>query len=68
MVNGYDGGTRIGIFDRSVTFEQDQRREKVELETAQALGNILIGRLGIALEDGDVDAIWSRVAAEEAAA
>ncbi|MBF9059054.1 hypothetical protein HKCCSP123_07640 [Rhodobacterales bacterium HKCCSP123] len=68
MVNGYDGGTRIGIFDRSVTFEQDQRREKVELETAQALGDILIGRLGIALEDGVVDAIWSRVAAEEAAA
>lgn len=64
MVNGYDGTTRIGIFDRGATFESDGRREKADIADAAALAEILRGRLGLNLENGTLDAVWRRIAPE----
>lgn len=62
MVNGYDGATRIGVFDTVATLDDGKRREKVELTSSHALGNVLAGRLALPLEGSEVDAIWSRIA------
>lgn len=68
VINGYDGKTRIGIFDRAMTLETEGAREKSELADADALRNVLCGRLGIGIDSATVGEVWSRIAASEFAA
>lgn len=63
MVNGYDGETRIGMFDKTVTLESADRQEKIELTGAGALGDVLCGRLSLDIDRETLDALWSRIAA-----
>lgn len=57
MVNGYDGDTRIGLFDRQMT--EDGR--KSTLRDAEGLGHVLRRRLALKLDPGVVADLWQRL-------
>lgn len=58
MVNGYDGDVRIGLFDAKMT--EDGR--KATLSSAEALQDVLCGRLGLRLDPAAVAEVWRRIA------
>lgn len=62
MVNGHSDGVRIGLFDRTATFESGGRRLRSEVGDAASLRDLLCGRLGLALDADTVGAVWDRIA------
>lgn len=61
MVNGYDGDTRIGLFDTHMTMESGGKNERREISGAVELWEVLRNRLGINIDSAQADRVWARI-------
>ncbi|MCB1476041.1 MAG: arylamine N-acetyltransferase [Rhodobiaceae bacterium] len=61
MVNGYDGDTRIGLFDAHMTLESGGTSERREVSGATELRDVLRNRLGINIDPVQVERVWARI-------
>ena len=61
MVNGYDGNSRIGVFDDRVSVESPNAIEKQELATQGDLEHVLCSRLGLEIDRKTLEDVWSRI-------
>lgn len=64
MLAGFDGDTRIGIFNRAVTREGPEGTEKSEIADYGDLASLLTGELGLTLGEERLQQIWDRLNAE----
>ena len=63
MLAGFDGETRIGVFDRAVTREGANGIEKTTLDSPEALTR-LTHELGLRLDTPTLHRIWARLTRE----
>ncbi|MGD9864760.1 MAG: arylamine N-acetyltransferase [Pseudodonghicola sp.] len=63
MLAGFDGDTRIGVFNRAVTREGPQGAEKSEIADHDALAALLTEELGLRLDTDSLARIWARLSA-----
>lgn len=61
MLAGFDGDTRIGVFDRAVTEGSRAGERKSQLDDRDDLAHLIRDRLHIALDDATLAHIWSRL-------
>ncbi|HBS48713.1 MAG TPA: arylamine N-acetyltransferase [Rhodobacteraceae bacterium] len=61
MLAGFDGDTRIGLFDRQLTLGTRAGETREELADADAFAALASGRLGLRLDDTELAAIWNRL-------
>ena len=62
MLAGYDGDSRIGLFDRALTLTGPDGQQRRTLGDADALGEVL-GRLGLDVNEATRALLWQRLAA-----
>jgi len=62
MVAGYDGATRIGLFNRALTEAGPEGGLRRTLEGPGELAQVLAGRLRLGLDPHQLDAVWARIA------
>jgi N-hydroxyarylamine O-acetyltransferase len=62
MLNGYDGDTRIGVFDGAVTLQRAGWEEKRELADFEAFHALLTTRLGLHAPQEMLRAAWEKIA------
>lgn len=63
MLAGFDGDTRIGVFNRAVTRETSESTEKSEITDYPALAHLLTQELGLRLDEEALRRIWDRLSA-----
>lgn len=62
MLAGFDGDTRIGVFDRAVTEETRAETTRRTLESLDDLADLVTNRLGIAVAGETLHQVWARLA------
>jgi N-hydroxyarylamine O-acetyltransferase len=67
MVNGYDGDSRIGIFDRELTVESRTAAEKQELATRSDLEHVLCHRLRLKIDRKTLEDVWGHISPQKPA-
>lgn len=61
MLAGFDGDTRIGVFDRAVTHEGPAGEEKSEIADFQGLERLVTEELGLTVDDGTLRQVWAKL-------
>lgn len=62
MLAGFDRDTRIGLFDRAVSFETARDTRRVTMAGPDDLTELVTGRLGIAIDAANLARVWDRLA------
>ncbi|MDK3016947.1 arylamine N-acetyltransferase family protein [Pseudodonghicola flavimaris] len=63
MLAGFDGDTRIGVFNRALTRESPEGLEKSEIADIATFAALLTGELGLRLSDEELDRLWDKLTA-----
>ncbi|SDC67310.1 arylamine N-acetyltransferase family protein [Ruegeria marina] len=61
MLAGFNGATRIGVFNRRITRETGGTIRTGDIADARDLANLLTHELGLRLEPAALGAVWSRL-------
>ncbi|TDK42299.1 arylamine N-acetyltransferase family protein [Antarcticimicrobium luteum] len=64
MLAGFDGDTRIGVFNRAVTREGPEGTSKSEIADFDGLAQLITGDLGLRMDDATLRQVWSRLGGE----
>lgn len=62
MLAGYDGDTRIGVFDRAVTLNSPKSQDRSILEDSGSFAELVRGRLRLDVDADTLERAWMRIA------